>query len=142
MMINLYFQDPSRDNPKSKNRTLVATIAAEDLDQAYYYTQNLDGSWSKDEKVNGLENPDYRDCITVYHKDDYLEYDDEKYAVVCGKIAAHESGLRSSMMGDFFEAKGRLYRVERVGFRNMLTGDIVDGNLNIVEKNETVPYEA
>ena len=102
----------------------VATIATPEgltlsraLEYAWRWTNNVDGSWSRGEMIEGMdgrsmeENGDYNPATTVH----------VPLPVYNGKTY----GLRSSMEGDIFELDDKRYRVAMVGFEEVDTGDEV-----------------
>lgn len=80
------------------------------LEEAYYRTQNISGSWSKGQflKLQGglVENPDYSPTIQVVEPL-YVDKDDNEW------------GHRSSMVGDIFEITNtdEIFICDTFGFR-------------------------
>ena len=74
----------------------------EALEYAYHRTQNLGGSWSRDDIEN---NPDYSEDVTVMA--DLPVYDGVMY------------GLRSTSMGDQMLFGDKTYKVAMCGFKEV-----------------------
>lgn len=94
------------------NETPVAKVAVKDslitmeaLEVAYRLTQNLEGSWSMGEYIDGKLNPDWHPAVEVLQP---LEV-----------IKGQEWGHRSSMIGDVFLVDGREYQVDTFGFKRI-----------------------
>ena len=79
------------------------------LDEAYYMTQNLQGSWSKGPEITWdgqtMRNGDYRPEVTVM----------APLPVHGGKTY----GLRSTSVGDLIEVEGVTYKVAPCGFTKL-----------------------
>jgi len=103
--------------------TLVATVATDNLDEAYDLTQNKRGSWSKGESYEWegmtVENADYSPAINV----------ETELPIQSGKLY----GLRSTSMGDILELNGKFYVVDVIGFEEL--------GSNIVEPKEIIVQE-
>ena len=96
------------DSPRTVALVEVGTLTGTDaLDYAYRWTNNVEGSWSRKEKMfeNGLlgvTNGDYNDAVTVMVP---LEARD-------GMVV----GLRSTSMGDQMLLGTTKYTVSAMGF--------------------------
>lgn len=76
------------------------------LEYAYRWTQNIEGSWSREPVVEGYDNPDYNPAVEVVKP---------LRAWTDGKVMGH----RSSMMYDRMVVDGATYEVSAFGFREM-----------------------
>lgn len=74
------------------------------LEYAWLRTNNIHGSWSRGEFIDGAPNGDYSSDVERI----------VALPVVEGKLF----GLRSSMMGDVFVIDGKRYVVASFGFKN------------------------
>ena len=72
------------------------------LEYAYFRTQNIQGSWSRDDIEN---NPDYSEDVTVL--------------VSLPVVDGQTYGLRSTSMGDQMLFSGKTYEVAMGGFREV-----------------------
>lgn len=109
MKAHIHFQQRNEFTGETEGHKYVATIECgdRDIDEALEYawlrTNNIHGSWSRGEFVNGEINNDFsEDVVKVV---DLPEFD--------GKVFGH----RSSMIGDIFVIDGTKYRVAGHGFK-------------------------
>jgi hypothetical protein len=99
-MIKVYHISPKEDF-SGVDRTLVAEVATTDLEYAYRWTNNVEGSWSI--KTLDIQNGDYNPAVTVIAP---------LYVDKNGKAWGH----RSTSVNDEFELNGKIYRVAPCGF--------------------------
>lgn len=91
-----------------KTPSIVAKVNVGDrtgdiaLEYAYVRTQNIQGSWSRNDIEN---NPDYSEDVTVL----------ADLPVVDGKTY----GLRSTSMGDYMLLDNKTYKVAMCGFKEV-----------------------
>lgn len=108
MKVAIIHKEPER---KSFHVATVAFLEVGDmntndaLNYAFRATQNINGSWSKGEFVDGERNYDYDENITVM----------KELPIVKGR----ELGLRSTMVGDQILVGNNKYEVDFVGFKRV-----------------------
>ena len=83
------------------------------LEYAYRWTNNIQGSWSRDKILTGdngetINNGDYNDDVKVLTP------------LHVSKNTGQEMGLRSTSMGDMMEFDGKKYKVDMVGFKEIV----------------------
>ena len=90
-----------------------ATDANQCLEYAYRWTNNIQGSWSRDKILTGdngetINNGDYNDDVKVLTP------------LHVSKNTGQEMGLRSTSMGDMMEFDGKKYKVAGFGFKEIV----------------------
>ena len=100
-MIKVMHRDFDRDGMKD-GMIHVANVDTDNLELAWRLTNNIKGSWSHAEVVDGVENPDYSPLVEVV----------EPLMVKNGKTYGH----RSSMVGDVFVTDSGSFKVAIFGF--------------------------
>lgn len=89
--------------------THVATItmpegsAQDPKEYAFRWTNNIDGSWSRGALIDGKDNLDFNEAVTV----------EAALPVENGRVY----GLRSTSVHDLVEVEGQLFEVSSIGFK-------------------------
>jgi hypothetical protein len=111
MKVKVHHHNFGRDDaglPAPNALVHVATIELDPmrveiaLEAAFAATQNVNGSWSRGETINGARNPDYMPGLTV----------EKPLPEYMGRVFGH----RSSMPGDVMEIDGQRWAVASIGF--------------------------
>ena len=84
------------------------------LEYAYRWTNNIQGSWSRDKILTD-------DKGETYHNNgDYNLNVKVLTPLHVSKNTGQEMGLRSTSMGDIMEFDGKKYKVDAVGFKEIV----------------------
>ena len=91
-----------------------ATDANQCLEYAYRWTNNIQGSWSRDKILTD-------DKGETYHNNgDYNLNVKVLTPLHVSKNTGQEMGLRSTSMGDMMEFDGKKYKINLIGFEEMV----------------------
>lgn len=117
MKATVFFDTRNYESGEHEGFALMATVECGDrtrdraLDYVYYRMQNFEGSWSREEYVGDVFNPDFSKDVSVL----------KPLAVIDGQKMGH----RSMMIGDRIIFDSEWYQVDIIGFKKLTKEDVV-----------------